>query len=350
MRDEDHDASEIDSLCGCRSGENTIKSNDYRKSGGSIALMSLDGFLLNFSEVLHTESPTEVIIRVYDAFTLSETHWEYFLRFVVALGYDMPCNILHRLLSPKMQRMRDEDSVKHILYVWNKLGLERLFIDKMHIKRHIKPICTNDETVGLLHPKLIKFQGILNDIDEKVNEQQVEQLWVILNKLKCTKLLCEEKHSFSYFLKKQHHNHQNKEKLESIGYCWEPVTNWKSIRTSDLTQYRHFDFFQGEEELLKIKKIKDIERIDVGFSFPTNYRNVWISSGEQQSEWRINEKQKELIEGLTPFVRFRFNMAGIVTVSEVQDYVIGWKGKSAWDTFSCYLTDFVNLSLKQLSR
>ena len=299
---------------------------------------------MNLSEVLHTESPTEVILRIFDTFTSSDEHWEYFCRHLVALGYDFMCNMLRRLLSTKMKDMmyRDE-SVREILFFWHKLGLHRLFIDKMHIQTHKEAICSNDEDSGLLHPKLSKFKGILNGIPQKVNEQMVEQKWVMMNRLNSIRLMNWERFDFSLFLKREHNNHQNKLRLDSKGYCYESNSNWKSLRTFGDLEYFMFDGFETERSLVEIVNVMDVQREAYEDEANRTYRNIWLRWDEENARWECDSLQRELMVELRPFVSYRMTVAGSVDLSDIEDFICGWKGADVWKRFKPFVTDFIKL-------
>ena len=334
---EEDDEETTDSLGGCRSGKNSIKSDEYRTSGGVVAIMSLDGFVCSLTEILHTESQTEVILRTYETFALnndSHIHYDYFCRMIVAFGYDMMCNILERLLSRPMQQLMDRDElVKGILYFFDVLGLDRLFIDKMHIKTHKHVVCQNDEATGLLHPNLSKFKGILNGIKEKVNEQQVEQFWKITNVMQSMRLLCPERFGLALILHREHHNHENKIQLEDEGYCWEPLSNWKSLRETSIEGFCQFSGLQTMNQLVHSQTLQSIQRI--GFLIDENieYKNVWMLSDEPVSMFKVNQEQQEILVGLSSFLRFCKVTAGTVTIEEAKEYVCGWKGPKIWKRF-----------------
>ena len=331
-----------DSLGGCRSGKNAIKSGDYRTSGGVISIMALDGTMCSLTEVLHTESQTEVILRIFETFTNSTIHHDYYCRQVVAFGYDMMCNILSRLSSPVMdQLMRNDELVKQVLYWWDTLGLHRLFIDKLHISSHDHIFCQNDENTGLLHPKLSKFKGILNEIDEKVNEQQVEQLWRFMNRMGSMRLLCTERFGIALFLQREHHNNENKLRLEAAGYRWEPLSNWNLIREMNEESYFAFDGIASADELLSRQTVGDIQRIGFALDEEIEYRNVWVPWDESESMFKVNQEQLELLKGVKAQVQFRKAMAGTVNIAEIKDFVIGWKSIKIWKRFKVLITNFV---------
>ena len=343
---EEDDEKTTDSLGGCRSGKNLIKSDEYRTSGGTVAIMSLDGFLCSLTEVLHTESQTEVILRIYETFALnndSHIHYDYFCRMIVAFGYDMMCNILERLLSRPMQQLMDRDElVKGILYFFDALGLHRLFIDKMHISTHKHTVCQNDEVTGLLHPHLSKFKGILNGIKGKVNEQQVEQLWKITNVMNSMRLLCPERFGLALILQREHHNHENKNRLEEEGYCWEPICNWKSLRETSIVGLNQFDMLKRISELTQSKMLQDIQRIRFRLKENVEYRNVWTPRDEVHPVFKVNLEQKAILRGVRAHAQYRKNQTGTVHIAEIKVFLTGWKSADVWERFKVIITEYIN--------
>ena len=345
---EEDDEKTTDSLGGCRSGKNLIKSDEYRTSGGVVAIMSTDGFVCSLTEVLHTESQTEVILRIYETFALnndSHVHYDYFCRMIVAFGYDMMCNILERLWSKPMRQLMDNDElVKGILYFFDALGLERLFIDKMHISSHKHTVCQNDETTGLLHPNLSKFKGILNGLKEKVNEQQVEQLWKITNPMKSMRLLCSERFGLALFLQREQHNHENKIQLENDGYCWEPLSNWRSLRETSIDGLSQFTELKRADELVHIKTLRSIQRVRFRLAEQVEYHNVWVPYGESHSVFKVNLEQKVVLRGVRAHAQFRKSLAGTVNIAEIKDFVSGWKSPATWNRFKIILSEYIQSS------
>ena len=349
MAAEEDDEKITDSLGGCRSGKNLIKPDEYRTSGGAVAIMSLDGFVCSLTEVLHTESQTEVILRTYETFALnndSPIHYEYFCRMIVAFGYDMMCNILERLLSQPMQQLVDKDElVKGMLYFFDALGLDRLFIDKMHISTHKHTVCQNDEATGLLHPKLSKFKGILNGIKEKVNEQQVEQLWKITNVMMSMRLLCPERFGLALILQREHHNHENKIRLEDDGYCWEPLSNWKSLRETSIDGFAQFSDLKTIDELVQSKSLRSIQRIGFRLSEHTGYHNIWVPWDKSHSVFKVNLEQKSILRGVRAHAQFRKTQTGTVNIAEIKDFVCGWKSAKIWAQFEVIIAEYVKYML-----
>ena len=307
--------------------------------------MSLDGFVCSLTEVLHTESQTEVILRTYETFALnndSPIHYEYFCRMIVAFGYDMMCNILERLLSQPMQQLVDKDElVKGMLYFFDALGLDCLFIDKMHISTHKHTVCQNDEATGLLHPKLSKFRGILNGIKEKVNEQQVEQLWKITNVMTSMRLLCPERFGLALILQREHHNHENKIRLEDEGYCWEPLYNWRSLRETSIEGLGRFCALQRIDKLTQSKSLRNIQRIGFRLAENTEYHNVWMPWDESHSVFKVNLEQKAILRGVRAHAQFRINQAGFVDIAEIKDFITGWKSADVWKQYKVIITEYV---------
>ena len=214
----------------------------------------------------------------------------------------------------------------------------------MHISTHTNPICVQSELTGLLHPKLSKFKGILNEIEEKANEQVVEQFWTITNRMKSLRLSGVEKYRFSVFLQQQHHNHHNKLKLEASGYCWEPVTNWKLLREFDETGFFIFDGLEDLESLISKKEIMDIARIDFNLDCDNVYRNVWLPWDDVTgSVVPINKVQRELTEAIQNFVAFRQSTQSPVHMNDVKQYVCAWKGEECWSDFEKYCEQLFSL-------
>ena len=78
--------------------------------------------------------------------------------------------------------------------------------------------------------RLSKFNNILHTTNPQINKRVVEQFWTVNNNRKCVRMLYKAKFRFSLFLKREHHYHINKCYLESKGYVWEPITNFKKLR------------------------------------------------------------------------------------------------------------------------
>lgn len=307
LREEARDRAMINAMNACRKSKNAYKKKVTTSSGGVFGLMTMSGFLIALSEILHVESPTECIIRIYESLTCNDVHINYFNRYVEVLGYDMMCNIVCRLLSQPMRKMMEnDDMVKHILFFFHQLGLQRLFADKMHIQTHVSPMCQNNET-GALHPKLDKFRGILNDIPTKMNEQVAEQLWVFLNKLKCIRKTIREKFQFSLFMKRQHHNHLNKLRLQKHLYRWESISNFKNLRHY-IKNTKAINFH--ETKLPKIEVLHEkgidnhVQRERYDWDTTHKYKNIFADDGEcfpidndaKQIYSKINEHKKHLQE------------------------------------------------------
>ena len=66
-----------------------------------------------------------------------------------------------------------------MVFAYCKLGFERMVTDKMHIATHTCSLCKLNSNECMLHPNLYKFNGILNKTDGVINEQIVEQFWIV---------------------------------------------------------------------------------------------------------------------------------------------------------------------------
>lgn len=378
LLDEEEDkAKVIDSLGGCRVAKNMTKPKIHH-SGGIVCLMALSGFMYCLTEVLHHESPTEVILRTYDTFTSSEVHLDYFCRFLVLFGYDMMCNIVVTLLSDTMEKLVViDESVKYILFFWSVFGLERLFIDKLHVRTHKHKMCQNDENIGILHPKLSKFKRLLtaeekgeeenhlgydedNDLAEdedekeqklkKVNHQQVEQLWKTTNRMKCMRLLSMDKFRFALMMQREHHNNQNKLNLEAIGYRWEIPSNWRKIRSfhSDKKEEKSLKWWmfyrlKPWEEWQRIKRISNIERIDFKFDTETEYTNIWLPWDQLNSKFPVNDELHGVIDNLDGYINLNHKPpSATLTESDIEKWVCGIHGRAGWERYNIICIEFFN--------
>ena len=345
LRDEGDNTRAVDALGGCRSGQNTV-AGDYRKSGGLFTLFTLAGIMVTLQEVRHSESPTEVITRTAECMTSTRPTLEYFKRMLVCNGYDMMCNIVKRLLSKEMSRLISSCSVsRFVVFFWFMLGMHRLFVDKFHIGKHKERVCSTIVGEGVFHPNLSKFEGILNTLQYKVNEGQVEQFWVTMNKLSSIRRMQLEKHSFLLFLKREHHNHQRKMELEAKGYFWEPITNWKCLRQFEPDSIPA-DFCAGSlpswTELQNGTKaeITDVERVEFRFNIAQVYSNVWDCSVEGQ-QWVLDRTSQKILGLIKARAKQLLKAKGNVSCVEIHTFLEGKLGLEVATNYRQYVNTYL---------
>lgn len=152
----------IDSIGACRKSENTIQALPGY-THGVIAWNNCVGYNLLIRPIIHRETTTLIIITFGYLFEYGSIYEHYYNR-IHAVGWDVMCGIFLRLVNLMYLKLLDLQMV----YAWSLLVLS-LFIDKWHIRTHVRLICSLNIETGLFHPELPKFKGILNQC-EKRNE------------------------------------------------------------------------------------------------------------------------------------------------------------------------------------
>ena len=148
----------IDALEGCRSGANTIKP-DRNRTGGIFIISTLSGFIIELKEYIHRETPTEVTSDAVNAFTLLQSHRNYFER-LESIGYDNMCNLQKKIhKSGKNGELSEMEA-----FFWTEL-LYRTFVDSFHIAKHKCPLCDIKHEAGIccFNTKLPKFKDIFTE-------------------------------------------------------------------------------------------------------------------------------------------------------------------------------------------
>ena len=212
---------------GCRKQEN-IKASTTAKSNGLNSIMNCAGFCIRLREEVYRETQTKSLIDIPDALLNNNEAIEYYNR-ITAIGYDFMCRMWYTL----------QKSIKHTNALGNKetkfwSGLmNRLFIDRFHIKTHLDSLCSQDKTKGIFHPDLPKFKIILRKDDGKkpINDQIVEQFWSAFNKWKNLRAMTNEVFNFFLILKREHHNLYMIDKLTKKGYTFIPYKDIKPLRS-----------------------------------------------------------------------------------------------------------------------
>lgn len=170
----------ISALGGCRKAENTPRAN-RKYTHGVIAWNTATGYVLYIRPILYRETTTFIIISFNNLFLYGKIFEEYFNR-IHAVGFDVMCGIFLRLINLISLNLLEPN----IIHAWSLIIL-RLFVDKFHINKHVRILCTLNEQSGMFHPNLYKFTGILNNCKTR-NEQVMLhnifyhcQLYIICN-------------------------------------------------------------------------------------------------------------------------------------------------------------------------
>ena len=121
---------------GCRSGSNAALPS-AGMSGGVCSFMTLSGFMLAIQPNLYRETPTQVILDLFKCLTQNKATIKYF-NIMEAMGWDMMCNILGRLLKLMSKELLSADMLKF----WSDDILSRLFVDRFHIAKHVCELCS----------------------------------------------------------------------------------------------------------------------------------------------------------------------------------------------------------------
>ena len=218
----------IENVKGCRKKE-YIKCAASKQTKGLNALFTCSGFCISLREEVYIESQTKVILDIPSVLTSSDVAIEYFNR-IEAIGYDFMCKLWYSLKN----YFRYEKLPDSVNKVWLSL-LSRLFIDRFHITTHKDKACQEKGGTGFLHPSLPKFKNIFNDKmfqDDRIriNDQICEQFWRHFNKFKSMKTLSQEKYKLYLYMKREHHNMKNIEKLEKEGYIFVDIKEISKLR------------------------------------------------------------------------------------------------------------------------
>lgn len=283
---EEFDDEFIDSINGCRASDN-YKIPSYIVSGGVFAFMSLSGFIISLSEIIHRETTTGIIM-AYISLMDHEFFNNYFER-LSSFGIDIICGVFKRLITLCYEKQISDNHI----YYWS-LIFVCMFIDRFHLKGHKEIRCKSiNPKEGLFNSKLIKFKGILNDTDHTVNDSVVEQLWSIINKLYNIKKLPHHKFQFIMFLIRLYYNHKLKQRLHKKhkhNYWDEPIENFSALRClqppinffdsfNDLRRYTKQEFqeaiianiiYTGQRPLPKPSRISFSKSINIP------YKNIFF--------------------------------------------------------------------------
>lgn len=238
-----NDALDIDSIIdadlqvGCRKEENYIRPQN-RVSCGLISIMTLNGFYVNLSQIIHRETPTAIIyILLSLMFSPIFLQWYCYLQ---GFGWDIICAIyLHLITMFNSGELND----LQVIFLSGIMGF--FFLDKFHLKNHVKWLCKT-----LFNPYSQRWNAILKN----KNDQIVEQNWVKLNRIITLKKLSNSRFNFLLFLIKQYCNNETKKKLESKypNMWYEPLTNFYALRLFDPTQ--------SHSQHRNIQNMKDMAR------------------------------------------------------------------------------------------
>ena len=302
LRDDQESEQQIDSIEGCRSGENTIKIRSTR-TGGTMTFHSCSGFLVHFSTFLRTESPTEVLLRFVKMIMGNISYTEYVCRFCDLFGYDMMCNMVSTLLGERMHKLYydDNEDAQITLYVFITFGLQRLFIDRFHSKTHKLEACNTSTGVFNFHHPKFEY------VKKGVNDNICEQFWVRHNKLRPLRSTSTNHFDFSLLLSKELHNDERKRTLERNGWSWEPISNWEKridineknfktwvedIKSDCMRKWKPSwnEFINTNNTEYRISKAK---RRKFAKTIENRYYNVWNT---RSSNWKIDRQWNETLD------------------------------------------------------
>ena len=239
-----------DSLNGCRRGKHAKLEKDeehtgqYETTGGIQAWMTQSNFIICLEEVIHYETPTEVLLSLINVL---QNNPEYAER-VIAIGYDMACTLFGRAKTLIKDGLLSDVAASILIKI-----LHILFVDKWHVRGHTNPMCLKGKN-GLFNPYLKKFKKVLFGKNVKTNDQVVEQKWRTINKLRFCKNLSERRFKFTLLDYKMRHNKRNEERLMRAGYAFVDIS--KVSKTRDLEEFvREMPTMQ---QLLTDKKYQEL--------------------------------------------------------------------------------------------
>ena len=311
-----HDEENIDTIIcgerikGCRNND-AIISGSATRSCGLFAIMSCYGIILSLERIIWNESPTYILIRLCN---LIWRYSLYFQRVLCVFGYDMACNIIHRLLGDKMHdwAVNDDDFLtQKVIYTCLAIGLAKWFIDKWHGVRHKSDVCCKES--GCLHPDNTKFRNVGM---KKSNHNVVEHTWRYVNKLKPLLNCGHRKFTFAINLYKDYFNERRRKFLEAKNHTWDNLMNFKVINPG-LSQCL-FNHWQKIVKLISKNKIKgcsirptwhefinsyngselsdtipQMTRISFKRTIKYPYKNVWLKNDYR---WNIDDLSFSIIE------------------------------------------------------
>eukprot|EP01083_Nonionella_stella_P239357 837810_1 len=313
---------QLDEIGGDRKGSNIANISEHATTYGIMSIFTLSGFCIDLSEIAHSESPTVVIRRTNTIYTASNEALNFFCIFIEIFGWDFMCNILRTLLSKRVTKLIETcHLVKLICYFWDKIT-PGAFIDPFHVAPHTKPICQNDEEVGLLHTGLAKFKPIFEH--GKINHQKVEQFWRFTNKCKAWRLCRDNKFRFLLWLRREYENHANKQTLEKDGYTWCPLNDFKRIRNCDFDEIPSDFKMKTVSQLRKIKCIRRTHRIYFG-SIASKYWNIWEHPAERQPIYKTSQTLLALHDLLKTYIDLlKTYIEQTVTLDILKPIIIEW--------------------------
>lgn len=160
----------IASLGACRSADNTPQA-PYNYTHGVLAWVLYDAYVLKIEEILHRETTTFIILSFMKMFMWGDP-WFAFYERMMALCFDVICGVLLRLLNVIKLGLLSMYYIYHLCKLMYCMAL-----DKFHANKHERLICKSNPKVGILHPDLPKFKGILNACPTR--NEQVYQFYFI---------------------------------------------------------------------------------------------------------------------------------------------------------------------------
>ena len=169
-------------------------------------------------------------------------------------GFDIACGIYLRLKT-----LFDKNLLSTEEKIFWSSFVTYFFIDKLHIKCHVNPICTLSDK-GLFHPYLNKFKGILYDTGCKVNDQIAEQMWgILINKFKFIfKSLSMKKAILLSFLLREWVNHEKKQVLSTKHMYWdEDINNFGKLRDMNMNNNHNNNNNNNNMNIPSVDDIKE---------------------------------------------------------------------------------------------
>ena len=248
----------LDKIKGCRKSKN-ISGATMSRTKGLNGTFNTSGVMLALGEEIVRETPTAVILQIADVMTNNQASMDYANR-IEGIGYDMMCRIYHHL-DTLMEDDRLSDVQKHL---WCSL-MPRAFIDIWHIFTHTDDLCSTD---GIFHPTLNKFKDILyfdGSIDaviKRVNDQIVEQFWSTMNSTYQLKSMNRE-HLLMFLLeKRQYYNNNKIAEIKEKGWTFVPIdctTKLHNIGSNTAARYAKWP----NETELKAKRDVPLTKVKI---------------------------------------------------------------------------------------
>ena len=235
----------LDKIKGCRKSKN-ISGATMSRTKGLHGTFNTSGVMLALGEEIVRETPTAVILQIADVLTNNQASMDYANR-IEAIGYDMMCRIYHHL-----DTLMEEDRLSAVQkHLWCSL-MPRAFIDIWHIFTHTDELCSTD---GIFHPTLNKFKDILyfdGSIDaviKRVNDQIVEQFWSTMNSTYQLKSMNRE-HLLLFLLdKRQYYNNNKIAEIKEKGWTFVPIDCTTTLHNIGSNTAERYTKWSNETEL-----------------------------------------------------------------------------------------------------